>query len=110
MFGLVTPCSITRRTQTGQGTDGAPIYSTATVWTGRCFANKKSGTGKWEATGLIEVGAYDVYLPYLTGTSRPQPAYRIVIGAESYTVEFVPPLSEGIHRHHLEIACRMTVT
>jgi hypothetical protein len=108
LFGLITPATITRRTQTSQGSDGAPAYSTASVWTGRCYVHKMSGSGKWQGVGLVEVGMFDIYIPYLTGTSRPKPGDTITAGSDNYTVEFVEPLTEGT-QHHLEVKCRLVV-
>src|ERR1035437_4557769 len=99
MFGLRTPCSISRRTQTGQTSSGEPTYSTATVWSGKCFALTASEVPKWQGVGLVEEGKYLVFLPWLTGDDRPQSGDSIVAGGDTYKVDFVPRLTAGVPHH-----------
>lgn len=106
MFGLRTPCTITRQTITGQGSDGAPIFANTTVFTGRCLVEVTKGDSTYERSGLTPVSTNMIYLPNLKGTATPLVGDQIVAAGSTYDVEFVTPDPVS---HHLEILGRLVL-
>lgn len=100
------PATLTRKAQTGQGSDGAVTYSTATVWSGNVYIETRSAKAVYEPTGVVQVLPTTAYLPYLTGSAYPIAGDILTAGGSTYLVESIN--GDSIH-HHLEVVVRQVV-
>jgi len=92
--GFRTRVELIRTGQSGQAADGTPTVTTTTIWTKLGHYQQQQGIFKGAETGYSEYEVYRFWLPFLTGTDRPQMAdllradgYEyIVVGIEQETL------------------------
>lgn len=96
--GFVTDITLKRDGQTGHAADGTPTVSTSTIWTKKGHYQQQQGTDIQTGTGPLEHQVYRFWLPFLTGTNKPQQADTLVADGYSYAVI---GLEQESLKHHI---------
>lgn len=96
--GFISTISLKRGGQTSQDAIGAPIIVESTVWTKKGHYQQVYGNDQPNQVGRTSKSMFKFWLPYLSGSDRPEVNDTLVSGGNEYTVASV---NEESLQHHL---------
>lgn len=103
--GFVSTIVLTREGMTGHAADGTPTVSTSTIWTKKGHYQQQQGTFNATDTGYVEYQIYRFWLPFLTGSDRPQQAD--ILSVDGYDHSVIGIEQESLNHHIIVRAQRI---
>lgn len=96
--GFVSTISLKRGGQTSQDAIGSPIIVDTIVWTKKGHYQQVYGNDQPSPAGRTAKSMFKFWLPYLSGSDRPQVNDTLVSNGNEYTVASI---NEESLQHHL---------
>lgn len=101
--GFNSSVKMIRQSGTSHLADGTPVVTTATLWTKLGHYQQQQGTDYDTPTGGTEYQVYRFWLPFMTGSDRPQ--ITDILESDGYQYEVIGIEQESL-KHHLIVRAR----
>lgn len=96
--GFVSQISLQRKGQVSQDSMGSPVIVNTLVWTKKGHYQQAYGNDQPSPAGRTSKSVFKFWLPYVSGSDRPQINDTLLSNGSEFTVASV---NEESLRHHL---------
>jgi len=96
--GFISTITLKRKGQLSQDAIGSPVLSESTIWTKKGHYQQVYGNDQPSPAGRTSKSMFKFWLPYVSGSDRPQIDDTLVTNGTEYTVASI---NEESLQHHI---------